>query len=137
MEPPIIPIRDPVERPPVPSGAIEVLEEAMAEKDDEGMLEGVGIARAVVTIVEGVTTDKGEGGTGRVELVEADTEADTDAEVGTAGLLSEMDVADTEGGFRTTVVLVVTCGGIITVVVVGLGGKVEVSFNWRAATIPL
>ena len=49
MEPPIIPIRDPVERPPVPSGAIEVLEEAMAEKDDEGMLEGVGIARAVVT----------------------------------------------------------------------------------------
>jgi hypothetical protein len=48
MEPPTIPIRDPVERPPVLTGAFEVLEEATAERDDEGMLGGVGIARAVV-----------------------------------------------------------------------------------------
>jgi hypothetical protein len=64
-----------------------------------------------------VTTDKVEGGTERVELVEADTEPDTDSEVGTAGLLIETDVADTEGGCRAAVVLVVTCGGTITLVV--------------------
>jgi hypothetical protein len=65
--------------------------------------------------------DKGEGETGRVELVEADTESDTDAEVGIAGLLVELeetDVADT-GGFRAGVVLVVTCGGTITLVAAG------------------
>lgn len=68
-----------------------------------------------------MTTDKGEGGTERVELVEADTESDTDAEVGIAGLLIELaetDVADT-GGFRAAVVLVVTRGGTITLVVAG------------------
>lgn len=66
-----------------------------------------------------MTIDKGEGGIERVELVEADTESDT--EVGIAGLLVELaetDVADT-GGFRTAVVLVVTRGGAITLVVAG------------------
>jgi len=52
MEPPIIPIRGPVERPPVLFGTIEVLEEAMAERDDKGMLGGVGIARAAVDFRE-------------------------------------------------------------------------------------
>lgn len=48
MEPPIIPIRDPVERPPVLFGTNEGLEEGMAERDDKGMLGGVGIASAAV-----------------------------------------------------------------------------------------
>jgi hypothetical protein len=52
MEPPIIPMRDPVERPPVLFGTIEVLEGAMAERDDKGMLAGVGIARAAVDFKE-------------------------------------------------------------------------------------
>lgn len=132
-------MRDPVERPPALSGAFEVLEEATAEMDDVGMIGGVGIARAVVEIVEGVTTDKDKGGgeTESVEVGEADTELDTDAEVGTAGVLvglAETDVAETTEDFGGTVGL---RGGTITLVGVGLGGTVEVSFPWRATTIPL
>lgn len=72
------------------------------------------------TIVEGLTTEKVEGGAERVELVEADTDTEpgTDAEVETVVLLIELaetDVSDT-GGLRTGVVLVVTRGGTITLV---------------------
>jgi len=52
MQPPIIPMTDPVETPPVLAGAVEVLEE-VEERVDEGMVGEVRIARVVVDFGNG------------------------------------------------------------------------------------